>query len=312
MGLTLIFVLISNCTVSQQATSQPGVPEDKVVPFSFPYDLHNAAATFELPDRLVEISGLTISQDQKNLVAIQDEDGILFYIDKSSGEVINEVPFGKPGDYEGIEQVNGVVYVVKSSSKIYEIQKAGSSLQEVIKHKTPLTKEYDIEGLGYDPIANSLMLACKGQPDAIAEETNYAKAVYHFNLQTMTLDTVPAIIVDRQNIYDYFQSHPELIKEGENGEKKEIKLSKLPSYPSSIAIHPITGHYYVTSSKGKAVLVADAKGKIIHIEKMKKKFHPQPEGLTFDKDGTLYISNEGKGEEKAKIYRFDYQIPKNQ
>ena len=53
-------------------------------------------------------------------------------------------------------------------------------------------------------------------------------------------------------------------------------------------------------------MVFDQEGKILHLEKMDKKFHPQPEGLTFDEDGTLYIANEGK-EGNGTILRFNYQ-----
>ena len=84
-------------------------------------------------------------------------------------------------------------------------------------------------------------------------------------------------------------------------EKNEMRFS-----PSGIAVHPLTGDIYVTSSKGKMLLVMDPQGKILHLVKMKKSIHPQPEGICFDADGTLYIANEGK-EDKARIYKFLYR-----
>ena len=77
--------------------------------------------------------------------------------------------------------------------------------------------------------------------------------------------------------------------------------------PSAIAINPLTGNIYVTSSVGKMLLILDPEGQIMHIEKLSKKVHPQPEGLCFAPDGALYISNEGKGDHDGMIYRFNYK-----
>ena len=43
------------------------------------------------------------------------------------------------------------------------------------------------------------------------------------------------------------------------------------------------------------LLIINQAGEIQHMVKLSKKIHRQPEGITFAKDGTLYISNEGKG-----------------
>ena len=74
--------------------------------------------------------------------------------------------------------------------------------------------------------------------------------------------------------------------------------------PSAIAVHPKTGQMYVLSSVGKILVVLDAKGNVQKVEKLDKSEYRQPEGLCFAKDGTMYMSSEGKGG-KARIYRFD-------
>jgi DNA-binding beta-propeller fold protein YncE len=40
------------------------------------------------------------------------------------------------------------------------------------------------------------------------------------------------------------------------------------------------------------------------LEKLNKKIHSQPEGIVFGKDGTLYISNEGKKEGNGTVSIF--------
>ena len=74
--------------------------------------------------------------------------------------------------------------------------------------------------------------------------------------------------------------------------------------PSAIAIHPITNQIYITSSVGKLLLITNESGKVLHIENLKKSIHPQPEGLCFDQDGNLYLSNEGKDGRPGVIYKF--------
>jgi len=43
------------------------------------------------------------------------------------------------------------------------------------------------------------------------------------------------------------------------------------------------------------LLIMNTAGEIQYLAKLNKKVHRQPEGITFGKDGTLYIANEGKG-----------------
>ncbi len=306
--------------VSPKLLAQPSptqfTPTEYVQDYDFPYRMSQPVQVFELPKKLVEISGLSLTGGPNDqLAVIQDEEGIVFFIDKKTGEVTRELAFGKDGDYEGVEVVGKDVYIVKSSSKIYHVKNFGSDDQEVSKYSTPLTKEHDVEGLGYDPQTNALLLACKGEPkqDKSAKENErlFAKAVYRFPLSSYKLDSIPAMVINRQDILDYFQNHPPLIKVNKEGEVKASNPEKLPCYPSAIAIHPISGNYYISSSKGKVLFIVSPQGEILHLEKLDKRIHPQPEGLAFDKDGTLYLSNEGR-DGPARIYRFAYQKLKNQ
>ena len=70
---------------------------------------------------------------------------------------------------------------------------------------------------------------------------------------------------------------------------------------------PKTEDVYILSSSKKMLLIINQAGEIQHMVKLSKKIHRQPEGITFAEDGTLYISNEGKGGH-ARIFVYKPQI----
>ena len=75
--------------------------------------------------------------------------------------------------------------------------------------------------------------------------------------------------------------------------------------PSGIAIHPITKEVFLLSSPGKLLVVLDENGKIKDAQKLSPKYMKQPEGICFDRDGTLYITSEGDGG-KARLLKYEY------
>ena len=127
--------------------------------FKFKYTLNKPTKVYVLDRKLMEISGLSCSNNQSELLGINDEKGYIFVIDKLTGKVRSTYDFGKNGDYEGIEQVGNIIYVINSSGNIFAFDK-GSEKTEKIKLK--LKTKNDVEGLGYIPSENLLTLACKG------------------------------------------------------------------------------------------------------------------------------------------------------
>ncbi len=272
--------------------------------YTFPYQLATPVEEFKLPNKLREISGLGIDATGKYLYAVQDEDGDLFLINTTTGEIEKEGTFHKAGDYEGVEFANGRVFVVKSSGTLYEIINFKKENQELIKYKFDFSKNSDIEGLGYDPIGNRLLISSKGKSGK-GKEFKFKKGIFGLDLSTMKLDEAPVYTISVEAVKQFLEVNNTL--------EKLDKLVKLfqPGEefifgPSGLAVHPKTGDIYITSSVGKLLVVLHREGTIKHIVKLKKKIHEQPEGIAFAQDGTLYISNEGK-DGKGRIYKFAYR-----
>jgi uncharacterized protein YjiK len=300
-----VFFCFICCQSNKPAPNPPVQPQPATVAYRFPYQLHAPDQRGELPSELLEISGLSVGPDSNTLVAINDEKGKLFTIDLQSLEVLRAVEFWKDGDYEGVETVGQSVYVLKSSGTIYQIDKEGEDLK-VEKYNRWMDKSYDTEGLAYDPAKHQLLIACKSKSLTGDDFDPLSKSIHAFDLNTLELDSIPELIIQLSAIHDYLETGPMIRKFEKVWEFFDPANAELTFAPSGLAIHPISGNWYILSSVGKLLLVVEPGGKILHIENLSKKVHPQPEGICFLEDGTLFISNEGKGN-SATIQRFNYQ-----
>ncbi len=270
----------------------------------FPYDILKPDYCYKLAPRLQEISGLTY-RSSSSLLCVNDEEGVVFDFNIKSGEIAGVYSFAKAGDYEGIEWIDSILYVLRSNGDIYEVKDFKSPDIKVKLYKTKLKPSNDTEGLGYDKVNNSLLVACKGKP---AKKKKYKgnRAIYRFSLDTYQLSEDPAYLISQKRIgeilsfsdYDKISSG---ILEKVNPEKGSATFQ-----PSAVAIHPITGNLYVLASVGKMLLVLNPQGDILAIVKLKRTNFNQPEGICFAPDGTMFISNEGRVNE-ADILRFNYQ-----
>lgn len=296
---------VVTASMELDTTNTTGEQFELVPDHTFPYQLAKPVEEFKLPNKLKEISGLGIDSTGKYLYAVQDEDGDLFLINTTTGEVEQEGTFHKAGDYEGVEIANGRIFVVKSSGTLYEVINFKADNQELIKHKFTFNKNSDIEGLGYDPLGNRLLISCKGKAGK-GEEFEFKKGIFGLDLATMKLDEAPIYTISVEEVKTFLELNHHILEKVD----KLIKLfqpgEEFIFGPSGLAVHPKTGDIYITSSVGKLVVVLQRDGKIKHMIKLKKKIHEQPEGIVFAQDGTLYISNEGK-DGKGKIYKFAYQ-----
>jgi len=270
--------------------------------YVFPYAMQQPAQTFTLPASLHEISGLTISADGKHLIAVQDEAAKLLVINKADGELLSEVPFGEDGDFEGVEVAGDDIYAIKSSGTIYRICHFGKKNQRADKIKTSLDKTNNVEGVAFDAANNRLLLACKGNAGA-GEAFLFKRAIYGFDLSTQSLNPNPVYLISIEDIRSFLEQHPGLQSHKKLSDTFAPGITDFGFCPSGIAIHPGTGDLYILSSVGKMLLVLSPAGQIRHIEKLDKDIHAQPEGICFDKDGALYVANEGRVKGPV-IYRF--------
>ena len=133
---------------------------------NIPYSLNKPTKTFVVQQPILqEISGLTFTNDQKSLVTLQDESGILFWLNKNDGSIEKQITF-KPdgGDFEDLAVVGETIYVLRSKGVISAVEntKDEKNLKVTVFDKTPFQKAADTEGLCYDAKNERLLIACKG------------------------------------------------------------------------------------------------------------------------------------------------------
>ena len=286
-----ISIVNSNGKNEVESIAEENISKEVDKKYKFKYDLEKPDVTCRLGKSLLEISALSYDESKENLLAVNDEKAMVYRLNARTGDVLSKFDFGDKGDYEGIEIVGDKVYVLKANGDVFETE-VGSD-KPAKKYKSPLTAQNDVEGLGYNPLTNKLILACKGSPNIEGHvKLKSTKAFYSFDLKSKTLDPTPAFSISDESLFSFFDKLPKR-KKSVSREKK--LLSRLKSFsPSGIAYHPIEKVYYIISSVGKLLLVVDEKGKTHSINFLEEDLFLQPEGICIAKNGDLFISNEGR------------------
>jgi uncharacterized protein YjiK len=251
----------------------------------------------KLSKRLHELSGLAMTNDGR-LFGHNDEKADIYQIDYSDGSIIKSFSLGKKSlkeDFEGIAIVGKIFFLVTSNGEIYEFSEGeDNSSVPYEKYKTKLTSKNNVEGLCYDPVSNSLLLACKGYP---GKDHDGKRAVYAFSLTEKKLNKKPRFLISIKEVNSFKNS-------GFTQKLGDFFLLTEDSFaPSGIERHPQKDSFFVLSFYGRMIVEISSDGEIIGVTFLDKKHHNQPEGITFSEDLSLLIGDEG-GIGKATITRY--------
>ncbi len=228
--------------------------------------------TWKLPEELDEVSGIAFV-DKDRLACVQDEDGTIFIYDLSSEKIEKEIDFAEDGDYEGIAIAGKTAYVIKSDGTLYEVQDFMTD-PKTEEFKTFLDADNNVEGLFFDSNKQLLWLAPK-EEDPNSDDY---KGVYAFDIQRRKMLEKPVFKVT-------FEGKAMRDVEDEDVEDR--------FFPSEINRNPSTGKVVLLEGVDSKLLLLDDSGKVEKLYILDRDKFPQPEGLAFDTEGNLYISNEG-------------------
>jgi uncharacterized protein YjiK len=232
---------------------------------------------WSMPDELTEISGLSYIDDDR-MACVQDELGKVFIYNTTNEKVEKEIPFGAAGDYEGLAVVGKAIWVLRADGTIFEINDIDAPRPVVKEFDTHLTITEDCEGMCYDPDNNRLLVTVKEKDP----NSDAYKGIYAFDLDNRTMAKEPVFKIDLQ--------HELLATAATSGKKKKSGTIM----PAAIAIDPISKDMFITDGPKSRLLVTDKAGTIKKLLQLDAKKFIQPEGITFNTKGELFISNEGK------------------
>ncbi len=253
------------------------------------FDLKNPNSEIKLSHKLQEISALSYHKDNQ-LACLQDEKGDLFLTNYLKGDIEQKYSITGKGDFEGIEIVENVAYMLQSNGLLVKIVDFTEETRIITETKTGLSTKNDCEGLCMDTKTNNLLIACKNNPNLTKSSKSYKKmrAVYEYDITKEKLNRTPKFLISLDEI------------KKKTGEKKFM--------PSGIAVHPNNYNIYIISSVGNLMIVLNREGEIIDFAHLPAKTFRQPEGICFSPDGKkLFISNEGRNK-KGNILIFEQTV----
>jgi hypothetical protein len=275
---SLIFSSFAGCKGREDKKPLPKGGKTTLVSVSSPPGYNLAAPVkFVLSERLQRISGICfLRSDPDTLYAIEDETGKLYYFHLGNGRFPFR-HFGGRGDYEDVTVLDDKEFVVlRSDGSLFVfpvsiVRDRGKVAVRSYEHILPAGK---YEGLFCDEDGRLIAL-CKSCAidDPQKEVSGY--------------------------VLGYGAGHALAIRD-------HFKVEVARFHPSCLARNPKTKEWYLISSVNKTLFVLDDQWKLKENYTLDPILFKQPEGLAFDRDGNMYISNEG-GEGRPNVLVFKYK-----
>lgn len=235
------------------------------------FNLEKPIRKFKLPKVLNEVSGISV-MDKGIIAAVQDEHGVIYFIDSQNGKVTHEFAFGREGDYEGLAHTVSCFYVLESNGTIHCVER---STGEVRAFGFKGSKGFDFEGLCISPSGLELWVGCKTHKK---KKMSDSVVIYPFDLTTMTYGHDPVFKIEKPKAFHDFRLSELCVRT-----KNELYL--LSGNPAVLAIYQIDTHQCV-------------------FQELNPTIFKQPEGMSFDEVNRLWISNEKNGE-RANLLCFE-------
>lgn len=238
-------------------------------------------ARWLLPRALNEISGLALSADGR-LFAHGDEVAVLYEIDYRHGVMVKHFQLGRRAvrdDFEALTIVGPRFYLLSSRGRIYQFAEgdAGARVEYGV-HDTGLGKECEFEGMTWDSLAQSLVLACKNVRSRRLRDNI---VLYRVGLDSTSRASPIVIPLERARGSHNWQ---------------EIK-------PSDLTVDPLTGRFVLVAAQQKGLVELTREGQAAAAAPLPDDLE-FAEGLALTRDSLLIISTEAtSGPAAISVYR---------
>lgn len=259
-AVLLLVLVLNGCKQKRRVLKSP------------PHYNFSEVFTDKLDLKIKETSGIAWDSKSNLFLAINDEKGILFFLDKETKLIRAEYVFGDKGDYEDVALLNGTPYILRSDGMITRFVKDENGKAYGLEAgKVTLSGTNDFETIYADPARKALVIICKN----CKTDDNNSVSAFAFYPDSIGFDSKPLFTIDAAKVT----------------ELSPHKTSKFQ--PSAAAIHPVLHKLFIISSASNQLVITDLNGQVESVFELSKKLFPQPEGITFKQNGDMYITNEG-------------------
>ena len=248
------------------------------------YDL-DSLVQLELPKRLREISGLTLTTDGR-LLGHDDERGIVYELDIDATEIGRS--FALEGavraDFEGIAAAGALLYLLVSDGSLYRFQE-GVDGATVPWERFDETLPCEAEGIAADD--EGLWVACKNLEERAKGE---GLRLYRWRFDRERYAPSETLSVPRKALRQALA-----LPDGKGGKKGPKKLQ--PTGATTVA----PGRLLILAGRQHVLLDLDTRGEILAAVRLPDPArHAQPEGIAVTDDARILIADEGAGKGAAK------------
>ena len=246
------------------------------------------SGTMRLPRSLHELSGMT-AIDANTLACVQDELGVVFFVDIRGERPVQSVPFGKKGDYEGIALADGSIWTLRSDGKLQQLAFDGHRLRVEKSIKVPFDGEF--EGLCFDPQSKQLLVLPKGPVGGKRREKTRRRVLACDALLGSVLSK-PFLTLRVDKIEDQIEERG-FAAPRRTTSKGNLRVD-LKLLSSELLVLP-SGDLLLLSPKDHLLLRLDRSGNVVATQNLDMELLPQPEAMALLPDGRLLIGSEGRG-----------------
>ena len=258
-------------------------PHEKATPNLLAYDL-TKPEKFVMPETLLEISGIAFANNRYDTIyAIQDEEGKVFRLRVGVKQQWH-AKFAKQGDYEDLAIIKQRIFVLQSNGTIYHFPFADAIYSEVdsVQEWKHILPPGEYEAMYGDEASGNLYVLCKN-----CESDNNKEFISGYII------SAPSPTLPLKNFTIDVKSISHITGKVKRGFR-----------PSAMAKNPVTNEWFIVSAVNQLLVVTDSNWAIKNAYPLDGNIFNQPEGIAFDKDGNMYISNEGDDLSGGNILKF--------
>ena len=245
------------------------------------YHFHFPDEIYKLPKELNEISGLGFINDSI-FAAICDSRPNLYLVNINTMKIMDKLFVAQQGDFEDVTVCGDTAFILQSNGVLWMVSgllKPGFISSDTLKLEQP----FELEGLCHNASGDTLFIAAKYWHK---DENKHDRElpVFAYSIKDRKLDPVPVFYIP--------------VSLGSEKAKHPFHTSGLLRLGSPF-------YWIAISTNNKYIAQLNSKGKKDTVMSLNEELFNQPEGISINKNGTIFITNEGKSEkDKPTILKF--------